>query len=212
VSPVPLVRDAEGEVIPLATWARARVPAVEVKAGPPRTVALAGDPPPGFRAADVWFNGRRHLDLLGPAQGDILSDALTSRSVPWNEAFGGAVVVVPAGGDLPVIQLPGLRITLLSPTRAQLATLAGSWPRVLAEAGSGLAAAPAEPDLLRREAADREVELHRLVARPYTPDGSAANASSIAFLAEHDDGGRVLLAADATAEVLAASLRRDLWP
>ena len=171
-------------------------------------LALAGDPPAGFRAADVWFNGRRHLDQLGPAQGDTLSDALTRHSVPWNQAFGEAAVVVPARGELPVIELPGLRVTLLSPTRAQLATLARSWPRVLAEAETGLAPAGPAPDLLRREDADREVELHRLAARPYTPDGSAANASSIAFLAEDDDGGRVLLAADATAEVLAASLRR----
>jgi hypothetical protein len=171
-------------------------------------LALADDPPPGFRTADVWFNGRRHLDLLGPAQGDTLSAALTSRSVPWNQAFRGAAAVVPPGGDLPVVELPGLRITLLSPTRAQLATLARSWPRVLAEAEADLAPAGPVPDLLRREDADREVELNRLTARPYTPDGSAANASSIAFLAEDDEGGRVLLAADATAEVLAASLRR----
>lgn len=171
-------------------------------------LALVNDPPPGFRAADVWFNGRRHLDLLGPAQGDDLSAALTRNSVPWNRAFGGAAVVVPARGDLPVVELPGLRITLLSPTRAQLATLARSWPRVLAEAEAGLAPARPSPDLLRREDADRGVELHRLVTRQYVADKSAANASSIAFLAEDDDGGRVLLAADASAEVLDYSLRR----
>jgi Metallo-beta-lactamase superfamily len=171
-------------------------------------LALAEDPPPGFRAADVWFNGRRHLDLLAPAQGDTLSATLTRRSLPWNQAFGGAAVVVPPGDDLPVIDLPGLRITLLSPSRAQLATLARSWPRVLAEAERGTGPERPPPDLLRRENADRDVQLHRLAARPYTRDGSAANASSIAFLAEDDEGGRVLLAADATAEVLAASLRR----
>jgi metallo-beta-lactamase superfamily protein len=97
-------------------------------------LALAENPPPGFRVADVWFNGRRHLDLLGPAQGDILSAALARHSMPWNRAFGGAAVVVPPGDGLPVAELPGLRITLLSPTRAQLAVLARSWPRVLAEA------------------------------------------------------------------------------
>jgi len=53
-------------------------------------LALAGDPPAGFRAADVWFNGRRHLDLLGPAQGDTLSDALTRHSVRRRPGQGRA--------------------------------------------------------------------------------------------------------------------------
>jgi beta-lactamase superfamily II metal-dependent hydrolase len=171
-------------------------------------LALADDPPAGFRVADVWFNGRRHLDLLAPAQGDALSATLTRRSLPWNQAFGGAAVVVSPGGDLPVVELPGLRLTLLSPATAQLATLARSWPQVLAEAEAARSAEHAAPDLLRRDDIDRDVELHRLVSRPYTPDMSAANASSIAFLAEDDDGDRVLLAADATAEMLVASLRR----
>lgn len=169
-------------------------------------LALANDPPPGFRASDVWFNGRRHLDLLNAAQGDALSTALTRNSLPWNQAFGEAAIVVPVGGDLPVVQLPGLRITLLSPARAQLARLAQAWSRVVAEANR-TAERPA-PDLLGREDADRVVALHRLMSRPYRPDMSAANGSSIAFLAEDDDGDRVLLAADATAEMLAASLRR----
>jgi hypothetical protein len=171
-------------------------------------VALVSEPPPGFRVADIWFNGRRHLDLLGPAQGDELSGVLARRSLPWNTAFGGRAVVVSHRGDLPVAQLPGLRITLLSPTYAQLAALARFWPRVLADAETGLAQARPPADVLRREDTDREVELHRLTTRPYTPDKSAANGSSIAFLAEDDDGNRVLLAADAAAEVLTSSLRR----
>lgn len=169
-------------------------------------LALFDDPPRGFRAADVWFNGRRHLDVLGPAQGDGLSALLTRHSVPWNLAFSGAAVAVPRSDDLPVVDMPGLRLTLLSPTRSQLAKLARSWPRVLAEAEAAPALSP--PDVLRRERADREIELHRLLARPYTPDTSAANGSSIAFLVEGEDGGRILFSADAAAEVLAASLRR----
>lgn len=172
-------------------------------------LTLIDDPPPGFQAADFWFNGRPHLDMLSPAQGDVLSLALGRGWAPWNQAFDrAAVVITPAGHDLPVIELPGLRITLLSPTRAQLARLAHSWPQVLAEAETGLAIVPRPPDLLRRDAADRLAELHELTARPYTPDRSVTNASSIAFLAETSAGERVLLAADATAELLAASLRR----
>jgi hypothetical protein len=172
-------------------------------------LALIDDPPPGFRVADVWFNGRQHLDILGPAQGDMLSGSLSRRAAPWNLAFGGAAVVVPpAGHGLPVVDLPGLRITLLSPARAQLARLAKAWPRVLADAETGLAPLPPDRDSLRSEADDREAELHTLARRQYHPDRSPANGSSIAFLAESDDGDRVLLAADAAAEMLVDSLHR----
>jgi hypothetical protein len=41
-----------------------------------------------------------------------------------------------------------------------------------------------------------------------TPDGSPSNGSSIALLLEHDDGARVLLAADVHADVLTAGLQR----
>jgi hypothetical protein len=170
---------------------------------------LLEHPPEGFGAGDIWFNGRPHLDLLSTAQGDALSGVLSRGALPWNRAFGGnAVVVPPTGHDLPVVELPGLRITLLSPTRAQLARLARAWPQVLADAERGLAPPPPGRDVLGRAEADREVELHALAARPYTADPSAANASSIAFLAETDDGDRVLLTGDATAEVLAGSLLR----
>lgn len=171
-------------------------------------LALVDEPPPGFGITDVWFNGRDHLDVLGPAQGDHLSAGLRRNPARWNRAFASKAVVVPYRGDLPVVRLPGLTITLLSPTRAQLAELARQWPRVVTEARSDLATDRPPPDTLQGERDDRKIDLHRMVARPYIPDGSAANASSIAFVAEDDEGGRVLLAADATAEVLVASLDR----
>lgn len=169
-------------------------------------LALVDEPPPGVAVADVWFNGRDHLDVLGPAQGDHLSTGLRRDPARWNRAFTSRAVVVPHHGDLPVVRLPGLTITLLSPTRAQLAELARHWPQILSQAQSDLTTDRPPPDTLQGELDDRTVELHRLPARPYTPDGSAANASSIAFVAEDDEGSRVLLAGDATAEVLASSL------
>lgn len=171
-------------------------------------LALVDDPPPGFHAADFWFNGRDHVDVLGPTQGDHLSAGLRNTSVPWNDAFGGGAVVVPRGGDLPVVELPGLRITLLSPARAQLSQLGTKWPRILAEVDADLSVERPPPDTLRGERDDRSIGLHRLVRRAFEPDRSVANASSIAFVAEDDDGGRVLLAGDADAATLAAALRR----
>lgn len=171
-------------------------------------LALVDDPPPGFRAADFWFNGRDHVDVLGPVQGDQLSARLRNSPVPWNRAFSGGAVVAPRSGNLPVIELPGLRITLLSPTRAQLSMLGSKWPRIVAEVDADLSFERPPPDTLRGEKDDPTVDLHRLVRRTFEPDKSAANASSIAFIAEDDDGGRVLFAGDASAEVLVASLRR----
>jgi len=171
-------------------------------------LALVADPPAGFRAHDVWFNGRDHLDVLGHVQGDQLSDGLRRSAGPWNGAFGGRAVVVPRDGALPVVELPGLRITLLSPGRAELAMLARGWPQVLEEVDADLASRRTSADTLAGRRPDRTVGLHLLARRPFEPDESPANASSIAFVAEHHDGGRVLLAADASAEVLTAGLRR----
>ena len=171
--------------------------------------ALVDDPPQGFATADVWFNGRDHLDILGPVQGDHLSDGLRNSSSPWNRRFDGHAVVIPGRGGLTVVELPGLRITLLSPTRAQLAALAAEWPRIVGEVNSDLSIERQAADTLRGEKDDRTIALHRLARRPFEPDDSAANASSN-FVAEHDDGGRVLLAGDATAEVLVAGCAG--WP
>jgi hypothetical protein len=171
-------------------------------------LTLVTAPPDGFSAHDVWFNGRDHLDVLGPKQGDQLSHGLRAGATPWNVAFGRRAVVVASAGDLPVTRLPGLRITLLAPGRAQLAALAGNWPRVLRELDTDLSTVREPADTLAGRREDREVGLNLLARRPFEPDQSAANASSIAFVAEHDDGSRVLLAGDATALVLTAGLRR----
>jgi hypothetical protein len=55
---------------------------------------------------------------------------------------------------------------------------------------------------------DRLTMLAEAWRGPYQPDRSVTNGSSIAFIAEHIDGGRVLFGADAHAEVLEQSLRR----
>ena len=69
-------------------------------------LALVDDPPQGFATADVWFNGRDHLDILGPVQGDHLSDGLRNSSSPWNRRFDGHAVVIPGRGGLTVVELP----------------------------------------------------------------------------------------------------------
>ncbi|MFC4035030.1 MBL fold metallo-hydrolase [Streptomyces polygonati] len=193
---------------------------------------LFAEPPEGFAADDVWFNGRRHLtapDLLGPRQGDRLAELLRVSGQPWNAGTGGAAVAVPDEGPLPVLLLPGLRLTLLSPTWSGLRRLGAIWEDpdampgaepdpdtgddafgagdLLGDIGPGGEEGPEAgwgggfggPDIPWRELAG---DAH------YSRDTAPGNGSSIAFCAEDDEGARVLFGADAQAETLVASLRR----
>lgn len=169
-------------------------------------IDLFAEPPNGFSVADVWFNGSRHLRpaVAGPRQGDRLGEVLGRSGVAWNRAFGREAVVVPDGGPLPVVRLPGLTLTLLGPDRKGLARLDAFWPEVIADELAPLQAAPYR----RQPDPDDAATPAELAARPSAPDLSPANGASIAFLAEDEDGARVLFAADAPAEVLLRGLRR----
>ncbi len=177
----------------------------------------------GFEVGDIWFNGLDHLprlddpgaESLGALQAERLSERLSLLGLPWNQAFGGEAVVIPEDGPLPVHELTGgLRLTLLSPTHVALARLRPVWEREVREAGLvpgfgldfSVDAEPlsAEPESLGTTDLP---DIDALAATPFDADDSAANGSSIAFLAEHD-GKRVLLAADANAASLRASLDR----
>lgn len=175
-------------------------------------LSLLEAPPTGVSFGDIWFNAYRHLlppDLLGAVQGERLSALLTAKKLPWNLAFGGEAVVVPPAGPLPQITLPGgMTLTLLSPTPDKLARLAPKWADEAREAGLqlGIPAAPPATDLLGRNDA-WPPNLAALAASPFVGDGSAANGSSLAFIAAFG-GKSCLFAADAHADVLTASLKR----
>ncbi len=164
---------------------------------------LFANAPDGFSAGEVWFNGQRHLreEKAGPLQGSRLERMLGRGATPWNAAFRGRAVVVPDEGPLPSVRLPGLILTLLGPRPADLARLDEAWPEVLAELAQPL-------EGRRGPDPDAGVPLAELAGRESTPDESPANGSSITFLAEHDESGRVLFTADAPAEALLAGLRR----
>lgn len=185
-------------------------------------VKLLGAPPSGLAIQDVWFNAWRHLapqpsDLLGPVQGEMLSALIQRRKLPWNAAFGGGRVALAGRGALPVITLPGgLRLTLLSPTRRELANLQPVWAKELRKAGlepdsREQALAKLRKDARLRPPADLlgggRADVQALAARPFSDDSSEANASSIAFLAEYA-GARVLFTGDAHAPVLEAAIRK----
>lgn len=175
--------------------------------------------PMGLHIGEVWFNGwpaLAPLGILGPAQGEMLG-ALLERDLGrrWNASAGGAgnAVMVPTEGPPPCHELPGgATVTVLSPFIEQLLVLKDKWRTVLSAAGQTPGAgANALVALSQRR------DLAGLCAtgmlgggrRRPTRDSSIANGTSIAILLEQD-GHRLLIAADAWADVLERGVDRLL--
>jgi len=176
-----------------------------------------------FTVKDVWFNGWRHMDeedTLGGRQGEFFSALLQRRLQlgSWNGAFKGAVVV-PASGPLPTISLDGgMKLTLLSPTRAKLDKMREAWRKDLKASGitpGDVDAAWKELGSQKRYLPDEGLlasstsSIAEIMKRQFKADHAAANGASIAFMAEHSAGSCLFLA-DAHPDVVAASLTRLL--
>ena len=179
---------------------------------------LVDDPELPVRFKDVWFNGRQHLDRpgdlctedFGARQGELFSRGVRSRGWAWNDAFGGASVVIPDGGVLPVKELTdGLKLTVLSPTWQKLAELRPVWDRELEKAGMGaqVRAPDTDPPGLESFGGLTLDAVEDAAATQFKSDGSAANGSSICVLAEFD-GRSAILTGDAHAEIVTASLAK----
>jgi hypothetical protein len=144
------------------------------------------------------------LDLLGPAEGDRLSELLTKRALPWNHhaTWHGDAIVVPDDGAMPVARLDGnLTLTLLGPTMDGLYRLSAAWPDVLG--GTDEPSDDALPDdfLGKRDTWPPQW------SDKITRDPSKANGSSIMLLAEYG-GASLLLPGDGHAPDLADALAR----
>jgi len=167
---------------------------------------------------DVWFNGWHHIaGALGPKQGELVTDHLLRRKLSWNRDFEGRAVVVPDNGDLPVIPLPdGLRLILLSPTWEKLDKLKNEWEKVIKGAKKKLELGNVKDDEkyfteLSGLLGDELPKVEALSATPFKTESKAANGSSIAFLAEYDDGEKVkrcLFTGDAHVKILQNSIQR----
>ncbi len=193
----------------------------------------AGVPALGFD--DVWFNALRHFggkkvkkkpkksSELGDVDGEILSRMLKSTRWPWNRAFRGKAVQVPAKGALPVKKLRGgMQLTVLSPGAEQIAKLRERWEETAREAGLD----PDNPhyaekllEKARRKGisssllGEAELDVPGLAGSKFKSDRAIANGSTIALLAEYKDQGvrkSCLLAGDAFATVMADSITRLL--
>lgn len=181
-------------------------------------IPLLQDTSLGCQFKDIWYNGWKQLsglddheppvDVLGAREGEFVGVLLTDLRLPWNEAFRGDRIVVPDTGDLPSINVEGLRLTLLSPTRERLVDLRTKWTEVAEDANF----TPGDVDAVRQMLSERRylpIAADQLGVEDGPPggDNSAANASSIALLAEYD-GAAVLLTGDAVPDVLISALTR----
>lgn len=164
----------------------------------------------GVEVGDIWFNGYVHLQnnyaSFGAAQGERLTDALVDQGLPWNEAFGNRRVAISLGQPVELEPLTGgLKLTLLSPTPEKLTEMIPIWEAEVRAAGMkrGIPPEDALPRGFRRMGA---IDVDALAASAFHPDEAEANGTSIALLMEYA-GRRVLLSADAHADVLEESVR-----
>jgi beta-lactamase superfamily II metal-dependent hydrolase len=183
-------------------------------------VKLLNDKNLGARFRDVWFNAWRHLDedtgdVLGPVEGEFLSSLITDRHYAWNKAFKGKAVVTTGSGPLPSVTLDGgMKLTLLSPTRATLDRLKPEWAKTVKAAGLD----PGDVDAAREELASRRkyaapdvlggaIPIASLAKSAFKSDTAKPNATSIAFIAEFD-GKSCLFTGDAHMGVLVPAVQR----
>lgn len=166
-------------------------------------IGLLKNKPDWLDIADIWFNGYHHLhntDRLGSSEGDTLSDLIAAGNYPWNDAFGRRAI----HQDCAPLSLDGgLRVYVLSPNAATLASLAKDWtdPRSVPDKYS------TPHDLLGRKDPWPPGGYTDVAGSEFRGDTSSANGSSIALLLEFDDK-RVLLAADAFADVVRSALMK----
>lgn len=155
---------------------------------------------------EVWFNGYDELldvgfEKFGAQDGERLTTALVRQKIPWNAAFGGRSVEV--GRPMRWFE-DGSSLTLLSPDRTQLERLAPAWKRECEKHGLIPGREP-EPVIPGFEAFG-PVDVDELAARPFQPDTSLTNATSVAFLFEFDSK-RIVLTGDGVDRRLVDSIR-----
>ena len=171
-----------------------------------------------FRTKDVWFNGWHHMkgNTLGGNQGEFFSALIMNRlgENRWNQAFGGNLIVVPEEGDLPEIKLAdGFTVTLLSPTPKKVEKMVTAWQKDVKSFDEGdLEAAWDALAKQKKYLPDATLlgstpEIDAALEKQAKPDSSAANGSSIAFLAEFA-GMSMLFLGDAHADAVADSIER----
>lgn len=152
---------------------------------------------------EVWYNGRREM-VASPvgarsmAQGDAYTTRLSELGWPVNTRFADGVAKLESAP--PLMDIFGLKVTVLSPDAPRLAALGSRWDDWRRQ--NELRKRVAKPVLFKPLPSPIVVE-DLVAAGPV--DREVPNGTSIAFVAEWD-GRRVLLGGDAHPDLLAASL------
>jgi beta-lactamase superfamily II metal-dependent hydrolase len=176
-------------------------------------IEMLADPKPVVTFKEIWFNGFAHLqdpeqtkEDFGGVMGEALTQQLLSRKKTWNASWKGRAACVRDGG-LETITLPGgMSLTILSPDAEKMAELVPDWQKECKKAG--LVPGATKPPKGKKGVENfGAIDLAALASEPFEEDDSTANGSSIGLLAEHRDGGRVLLGADCHVDRLEASLK-----
>ena len=172
---------------------------------------------------DIWFNAWKHFekdpeDLLGPLQGEMLSSLIEENELTWNQAFDDKAVANPNSSTLIRKDLPGgLKLTLLSPTKEELAKLKTVWIREVRKAGLEPGSRDQVLQLLSEDLrlqpkdllGEKSFDVSSLGSSQFEAEDSRTNASSIAFLVEYE-GKKFIFAGDAHPDVMTASIKQFL--
>ena len=185
-------------------------------------VKWLGSAPDALPIGDIWFNGRQHLEegWLGVPEGEFLAKLIVKHKLPWNERFAGGPVVCRPDRLVKKKLKGGMKITILSPSPDDLRKLRTEWDTVLEEEKLDTDDAEA---ILERLAQNKRlrpgagaagwlgagIDVDGLAEAEFDEDTTAANGSSIAFLAEYD-GKSVLFTGDARPSTLIAGLNQLL--
>jgi hypothetical protein len=114
-------------------------------------ILLTNDAEVDLKIDEMWFNGSGQLvPELNALHGEIFTENLVKRGIPWNVRFDGGPVCATAP-ERPVRELPGgLRVTVLGPDRDMLPELRDHWDQACADAGLKYSTLDKALDALRR--------------------------------------------------------------
>lgn len=147
--------------------------------------------PPPAALEDVPADPSLPLPAFGVAEGMDLRELVGQLSIPLNSGFPDDLVSLETAPDL--ITLGGLKLTMVGPTKSNLARMASDW-RAWLQKNAAPAGAAAVPDL----------------TKAISPDQSIPNRSSIMFVAEYDNRTVLLTGDGRGSDLISGLVRRGL--